>query len=153
MLKKIRRLKLVGYGMIVAGLLSGFSWSICEGVKIDKERAKLEEQIFSSEEYFEYYNGEMDELNRLFESEEISKKKFEEERENLKDIDVYLEKMPQEERMKYKENLDEYRQAQNDQKIALCFGAGFVLPGLGVVAIAEAKKNCDDEDEVVNLQY
>ncbi len=148
MLKSIKRFKLMGYGMIIVGLIASFSWGICVGEKIKDIKSSLKEQIFSSDAYNEFYENEMKKIDEMFESKEISEKKKEEAEENLKDIDFYLNHLSDEEKELYKDELSQYKTAKMDQNMALGLGAGFVLPGLGVVAIAQTKQECDDDEEI-----
>lgn len=148
MLKSLKKLKIIGYGMIVVGLIGSFSWGIREGIEINKIKTSLEEQIFSSEQYIENYNNEMTELDKLLANKEISKKIYKEKVADLKNVDIYINHLSESEKNQYKSELESYDNAKFNQNASLGLGATFVLPGLAFVTFAEAKKAFDDDVEV-----
>ncbi len=147
MLKSLKNLKLIGYGLIIAGLIGSFSFSIKEGIKATEIKSHLKEQLFCSEQYDEFYQKEASRIDELFNNKQITKIKHDKDIEKLSEIDYYLNNLSQDEKEKYKVELEKYQHALSKQKLSLGLGAVVVIPGMALALTAEAKKVLDDEEK------
>ena len=127
MLKSLKILKMVGIAALASCIIAGTVCGIYFGVKTDNLYNKLEEQIVITENYNNYYQEGLNELDKMKANGIVSNEEYINMKNRLKSVDKYIDQLPEEERAKFETDYQAYK----DNKTRAIFYPLVIILGIG----------------------